>query len=37
MALAAMDRFHKLETVIALLEANGEYYASASLAILLPA
>jgi len=35
--LSAMDRFHKLDTIIALLEANSEYYASASLPILLPA
>eukprot|EP00927_Polykrikos_kofoidii_P050752 TRINITY_DN44635_c0_g1_i1.p1 TRINITY_DN44635_c0_g1~~TRINITY_DN44635_c0_g1_i1.p1 ORF type:complete len:354 (-),score=47.19 TRINITY_DN44635_c0_g1_i1:139-1101(-) len=33
--LSAMDRFHKLETVIALLESNTGYYQKASLPILL--
>eukprot|EP00928_Gymnodinium_smaydae_P070785 TRINITY_DN54554_c0_g1_i1.p1 TRINITY_DN54554_c0_g1~~TRINITY_DN54554_c0_g1_i1.p1 ORF type:complete len:334 (-),score=42.28 TRINITY_DN54554_c0_g1_i1:7-981(-) len=35
MFLSAMDRFHKLETVLALVEANGAHYAEASLPLLL--
>merc|ERR1712232_1240612 len=33
--LTAMDRFHKLETIIALLEGNPTYYKSAKLSVLL--
>jgi len=33
--LTAMDRFHKLDTLISLLEANGDFYKTATLPILL--
>mmetsp|Transcript_81728 Transcript_81728/g.179606 ORF Transcript_81728/g.179606 Transcript_81728/m.179606 type:complete len:335 (+) Transcript_81728:70-1074(+) len=33
--LSAMERFHKLETIIALLEAKADYYEKASLSVLL--
>ena len=34
--LIAMDRYHKLETIIALLEARGDFFAQADLTLLLP-
>merc|ERR1711976_491743 len=33
--LSVMDRFHKLDVMIALLEAKSDYYETASLSILL--
>ena len=36
-ALHALDRYHRLDTIVALLEANGEYFATAALPVLLNA
>merc|ERR1712086_267968 len=36
-ALHALDRYHRLDTIVALLEANGEYFATVALPVLLNA
>mmetsp|Transcript_60912 Transcript_60912/g.113922 ORF Transcript_60912/g.113922 Transcript_60912/m.113922 type:complete len:304 (-) Transcript_60912:64-975(-) len=35
--LTALDRFHKVDAILALLKARGDYFANATLPVLLPA